>query len=213
MDSLSFISSGSDADVPTPGRSPAFGRIHSKLYPSTRTLDSQFMADYHGELDLLRRQWETRVFRYWEAYWGKTYSATAKRQKVEGSVQQLYEYAKLKSCQYQAIRRKRRVDTSYRRHLGLRDRPTGANDFPTDLDELASYWDVWYVTESQPTPYVRQRRGGGYIINEYYSSDDQLRLRKVCQKGSLATAVTCFKTSYGFNKLDVPTLHIFAPQN
>ncbi|KAI0834883.1 hypothetical protein F5Y06DRAFT_144411 [Hypoxylon sp. FL0890] len=230
--------SNSNANIPHIGRLPCFGRIHTKSFPSTRTLDSKFLAEYHGELDTLRRQWEARVLDYWEAYWDRFYSAQGEeltRERapteqagqqqpsksfkdhlqvfsiLEKNVQQLFKNLELKRHQVKAISSKRKIDAKYRKNLGMRSRKTSAEDFPIQLDEFACYWDPWHVTEPQPTPYMRSRIGINYIINEYYASDHELRLRKVRQKDVTTTVTACLKPE-DCDKLDVTTLYIYDPK-
>ncbi|KAI1378173.1 hypothetical protein F4677DRAFT_385084 [Hypoxylon crocopeplum] len=226
------------------GRAPSFGKIHTKSIRSTRTLDSNFMAEYHTELDNIRCQWEMRVFRYWERCWDRSHSAqgclgqerpvrfrfdscSAQVQLLQPSrtpgdcfrglsalkrnIQRLYRRLELKRHQTKAISSKQKIDVKYRRQLGMRKCKTGADDFPIDLEDLVCYWDPWYVTEFQPTPYVRSTIGGSYTIDEYYSSDHQLRLRKVHQKDSIEAVKACFRPD-DFDKLDVMTLYIYDPK-
>ncbi|KAI2631036.1 hypothetical protein GGR54DRAFT_585249 [Hypoxylon sp. NC1633] len=230
----------SNASTQHAGRAPSFGKIHTKSIRSTRTLDSNFMADYHTELDSLRRQWETRVFQYWETSWDshsiqgsiapdtpllyRKDSAFAPSQPLQSSqklrnrlrgfsmlernVQQWCRFLELKRHRAKAIDAKRKIDFKYRRQLGLRNCMTSPKDFPTDLDDLACYWDPWYVTEYQPTPYIRSTIGGSYTVSEYYSSDHQLRLRRVHQRNGTDAVKACFKPDH-FDKLDVTTLYIY----
>ncbi|OTA95742.1 hypothetical protein M434DRAFT_393602 [Hypoxylon sp. CO27-5] len=229
--------SDSNAGVPHVGRLPCFGRIHTKSFPSTRTLDSKFLAEYHGELDSLRRQWEIRVLNYWEAYWDRFYSVHGYMDiessppalnrplqpskpfedclrvfsRLERNVQQLLKHLELKKHQVKAMSRKRKIDAKYRSQLGMRPRKTSAEDFPIELEEFACYWDPWHVTEPQPTPYMRSRSGGGdYIINEYYTSDHERRLRIIWQKDTAGTVKACLKPE-DYDKLDVTTLYIYDP--
>ncbi|KAI0145747.1 hypothetical protein F4776DRAFT_373423 [Hypoxylon sp. NC0597] len=223
--------SNCNVGIPHIGRLPCFGRIHTKSFPSTRTLDSKFLAEYHGELDSLRRQWETRVLDYWEAYWDKFYSIhgymdiessppalTRPPQPskpfedclrvLERNVQHLLKYLELKKHQAKAISCKRKIDVKYRSQLGMRPRKTSSEDFPIKLEEFACYWDPWHVTEPQPTPYMRSRsKGNDYIINEFYASDHELRLRIIWQKDTTGTIKTCLKPE-DYEKLDVTTLYI-----
>ncbi|KAI1408816.1 hypothetical protein F5Y13DRAFT_171822 [Hypoxylon sp. FL1857] len=229
-----LVQSSSNASVPHIGRLPCFGTIHTKSFPSTRTLDSRFLAEYHSELNDLRRQWETRVLDYWESYWERFYSIQGELDRdgpftdqiqpqqppssfkdyvhvLERNVQQLLKHMELKRHQVKAISSKRKIDAKYRSQLGMRHRKTSADDFPIKLDEFACYWDPWHVTEPQPTPYMRSRIGGTYIVNEYYDSDHQLRLRKVRQKDATVTVTACLKPE-DFDKLDVTTLYIYDPK-
>ncbi|KAI1396108.1 hypothetical protein F4819DRAFT_151498 [Hypoxylon fuscum] len=233
----------SNRAAPFFGKSPFFGEIHTKLFPSTRTLDSTFLAEYHDRLDALRRQWEARVFRYWEMYWdthsvqgsqtldsryssAQSDASTLKNSvqacwtfrccfrgysELEKHVQQLYRLYELKRRQAKSVKLKRKIDATYRDQLGMRRLKTSTEDFPMDLDDLTCYWDPWYVTESQPTPYVRPTYGETYTINEYYSSNHQLRLKKVHQNNAVATIWTCFKPEE-FDKLDATTLYIYEPK-
>ncbi|KAI1143627.1 hypothetical protein F5Y05DRAFT_361989 [Hypoxylon sp. FL0543] len=228
----------SNASIPHIGRLPCFGRIHTKSFPSTRTLDSKFLADYHSELNTLRRQWEARVLDYWEAYWDRFYSVQGEPKQesstpdqtqlsrpsrpfkhcsqgfaiLERNVQQFFKHLALKRHQGKAINSKRKIDARYRSQLGMRTRKTSAEDFPIQLDEFACYWDPWHVTEPQPTPYMRSQIGIKYIINEYYASDHELRLRKVRQKDATAAVTACFKRE-DFDELDVTTLYIYEPKH
>lgn len=192
-------------------RTPSFGRIQTKSIRSTRTLDSTFMADYHNELDTLRRKWESRVFQFWGTYWdkspipeslGQEYLATNRQDSSHVQLQspepaqtskdypprfsifgrdlrQWHMYLELKRHQAKAVILKRKIDHKYRHELGLRKCKTSAEDFPVDINDLACFWEPWYVTEYQPSPYMRQKAGTNYTIREYYSSDHRLRLRKV----------------------------------
>ncbi|OTB00130.1 hypothetical protein M426DRAFT_268255 [Hypoxylon sp. CI-4A] len=226
-------------------RLPCFGQIHTKLMPSTRTLDSRFLFDYHSELDSLHRVWELRVLDYWESHWHRNHPVQGCRNREEPMMGYLYrstsagerprhpsrslkdylrrfsllerhirdylEQKHLKRDQIKAVTAKREIDAHYRNQLGMRERETDLEDFPLELDELVCYWDPWYVTEWQPTPYMRSKAGGNYMVNEYYSSDHQLRLRKVFQKDGAGTVTACFRPE-DFDKLDVVTLYVYEPK-
>ncbi|KAI0887556.1 uncharacterized protein GGS22DRAFT_186390 [Annulohypoxylon maeteangense] len=225
------------------GRLPCFGNIHLKRFPSTRTLDSNFLAEYHGELDALSHDWEKRVFEYWEMYWDRmssvqgimgqgepleyvNCSSSAQAESLHPSrslkdylrglaafnkhIQLYYKQQELKRHQTKAIGTKQRIDKKYRSQLGMRIHETTVEDFPTNLEEMTCYWDPWYVTEPEPRPYMRPKIGGSYIVNEYYSSDHKLRLRKVYQKDGEATVTSCLRPDE-FDKLDVTTLYIYDP--
>ncbi|KAI1460566.1 hypothetical protein F4805DRAFT_454497 [Annulohypoxylon moriforme] len=233
----------SDSSTHRFGRLPCFGNIHLKRFPSTRTLDSNSLAEYHGELDALSQDWENRVFEYWEMYWdrmssvqgsmgqdepleyvncsssaqaGPLHPSKSLKDYLRGLValnkhiQLYYKQQELKRHQTKAISTKQKIDKKYRDQLGMKIHETTAEDFPTSLEEMTCYWDPWYVTEPEPRPYMRPKVGGSYIVNEYYSSDHELRLRKVYQKDGEATVTSCLRPD-DFDKLDVTTLYIYDP--
>ncbi|KAI1450651.1 hypothetical protein F5Y02DRAFT_45 [Annulohypoxylon stygium] len=238
-------SSSSNSSVHRFGRLPYFGNIHLKRFPSTRSLDSNSLAEYHGELDALSKDWEKHVFEYWEMYWDKMSSgqggidqeepmeylqhspptqAGSPRPSPSESLKdyvrglatfnkhiQLYsKLQELKRHQAKAITNKQKIDKRYRDELGMRIHETTVEDFPINLEEMTCYWDPWYVTEPEPRPYMRPEIGGTYIVNEYYSSDHKLRLRKVYQKDGEATVTSCLRPDE-FDKLDVTTLYVYGP--
>ncbi|KAI1096601.1 hypothetical protein F5B19DRAFT_488555 [Rostrohypoxylon terebratum] len=239
----SSCSSSSDSSVHHFGRLPCFGNIHLKRFPSTRSLDSSSLAEYHGELDSLSQDWEHHVFEYWEMYWDKmssvqggsdhdepveypqyssspqadsSHSSKSLKDYVRGlatfnkHVQLYHKLQELKRHQTKAIANKQKIDKKYRDELGMRAHETTVEDFPINLEEMTCYWDPWYVTEPEPRPYMRPEIGGSYVVNEYYSSDHKLRLRKVYQKDGEATVTSCLRPDE-FDKLDVTTLIVYRP--